>query len=228
MKHMRFLYLIIFTTVLLFSVESHAQYHTIGFRGGASIGFSNFEPSREMVADFGNYEGSFTYTYTGFQEYYGALQLELTYGQRGYRFEHKEDSELVSIRKINSVELPFLWRPYYTFSKDRGIVYGLLGMYLYYDISSVEITRDLKRPNSTYNTYKPYEYDSLRDNRLGIGVMGGFGFGWSLFRNFRMNLEARYIYAFSNVFRPAAQYKGNPIQSTTNRIAFSFGLTYSF
>lgn len=228
MKYIKFLYVIIFIAVSFFSVDAYAQSHTIGFKGGASIGFANFEPSKEMIADYENYEGSLTYTYTGFQEYYGALQVELTYAQRGYRFEHREDSDSVSIRKINSVELPFLWRPYYTFSKDRGIVYGLLGMYLYYDVSSVEINRDLKRPDSSFNTHNIYEYDSLKDNRLGIGVQGGFGFGWNLFRNFRANLEVRYIYAFSNVLRPASQWKGNPIQSTTSRVSCSFGFTYSF
>lgn len=219
--------LIILVLTLLNIGQVNAQKYTIGIKGGTSIGFSNFQGYNEnSIPHFGSYEGSLVYTYSGFQKYIGDLQTELTYSQRGFTFENFENSDTVEIRQITSVEIPFLWRPNYTFSKDRGIVYAVIGMYVYYDIYSKKGLLDTT-DSCNLDTVIRYEYDSLKDNRLGIGVLGGLGFGWNIVKNLRINIEARYTYAFSNVLRPAAQYEGNPIQSTTSRISFTFGISYT-
>ena len=193
------------------------------------MGMANFEPSKHTRLDMGNYEGALVYTYSGFQKYIGALQTELIYSQRGYTYDIlREDSDSVYTRKIRSIEIPFLWRPYYNFSKNRGIVYGLVGTYVYYDISSDVEQKHLTDPNSSFNSTAAWKYDSLRDNRLGIGVLAGVGFGWNILKHLQLSAEVRYSYGFSNVFRPAAQYEGNPVQSTTSKITVSMALVYHF
>ena len=219
--------ILIFITLSILSVcAASAQSHTIGIKGGTSMGFANIDSYTNMVPHLGNYEGSLVYTYSGFQKYYGDIQTEITYSQRGYRHQIMEDSDTVSTRQISSVEVPFLWRPNYIFSKDRGIVYGVVGMYLYYDISSTEGLLDVSDHNNL-NTIAKYKYDSLKDNRLGIGVLGGLGVGWNIVKNLRISAEVRYSYAFSNVLRPASKYEGNPVQSTTSRVSLTFGLSYT-
>ena len=218
--------IIVFT--LCAALHGYAQ-HSLGFRGGYTIGLANIEPTKHMRMDMGNYEGALTYTYSGFQKNVGALQTEIIYSQRGYSYDlQREESDSVFTRKIRSVELPFLWRPYYNFSKDRGIVYAVIGTYVYYDISSDIEYKDLTDPTSSFNSKNVWEYDSLRDNRLGVGVLAGVGFGWNIFKQLQLSAEFRYAYGFSNVFRPAAQYEGNPVQSTTSKMTVSMSLTYHF
>lgn len=223
----RAIFLIVLLVVVMSSESANAQSHDVGIRGGYSMGLANFEPKEETMLDMGNYEMALTYTYTGFQEYYGALQAELIYSQRGFAYAMEENSPQIYTRKIRSVEIPFLWRPYYTFSKDRGIVYGLLGIYAYYDISSNIIQKNGEDPNDDFNMSEDWEYNTLRDNQLGVGVIGGIGFGWNVSKNLRLTAEARYAYAFSNVLAPASDFVGNPVQSTTSKIIISMGLTYS-
>ncbi len=205
-----------------------AQY-SIGVRGGYVIGMANYEPAKYTKLGQGGYNFAATFTYSPDDEVeWTALQTELILSQRvvSYEISNKQDS--VYSRSIMAVELPLLWRPSVSLSRGKGVFYAVLGPYIYYDLSSKEKYEDLGDPNSEYNVSRDWEYDLLRDNRLGVGVAGGLGIGWTIAPQLRLMAEARFVYGFSNILKPAAQYEGNPIQSTTSQINFTFGLSYAF
>ncbi len=220
--------IILIVSLCVFCAKTYSQDHSLGLRGAYTIGMANYEPAKHTVMDFNNYAFGLTYTYTGFEKYYGALQTEITYAQRGMSYELIKNSDSVYIRKIRAIEVPILWRPYYTFSKDNGIIYGLLGPYVYYDISSDWEYKDKADSESSFNRKGKWEYDSLRDNRFGVGVIAGLGFGWNVAKRLRLMIEARYTFGFTNVLKPAGVYQGNPVLSGTSQLNMSVNIVYSF
>lgn len=212
----------------LFSGRVAAQQHTLGFRGGYSIGMANFEPTRYLESAKNLSQYALVYVYTGTNNpIYESLSIEINYSQRGFAQLAGKDSPKVTERTINSIEVPFLWRPNVTFAKDKLRVFASLGMYVYYDLFSKQKEYDKTDPSGTM-VITDWKYDALRDNRIGFGVVGGAGFGVKLARNLELAAEFRYVYSFSSVFRPAAKYVGNPVQSTTSQMNVSLGLYYTF
>lgn len=223
---------VILFIVLVFSVAASnsaiAQENSIGIKGGYGFGMANIEPRPFLKMAQGFYNAGVVFSHRGIKKSVDSWQVELIYAQRGYTTLLSEKSEFATTRVFNSIELPLLWKPNYSFAKDRVNIYGVIGPYLFYDVSSYEKYRDTKNPNSDYNRDEKWEYNSLRDNRIGYGVIAGGGLGYNISKSIQIAVEVRYIYAFSSVFRPASKYVGNPIQSTTSQITASLGIYYKF
>lgn len=217
-------------TLLLFASNgAKAQENSIGIRGGYGLGMANFEPRPAYFKmGMGFYNMGIAFNHRGIKKSVDSWQIELAYAQRGYSTLPWEGSDSTTTRVFNAIELPLLWKPNYSFAKDRANLYAVLGPYLFYDVSSKVKQVESKDPKSTFNKEYDWEYNSLRDNRLGYGVIAGIGFGYNISKSIQISAEFRYIYGFSSVFRPAGKYVGNPVQSTTSQMTASIGLYYKF
>ncbi|MEG2282482.1 MAG: PorT family protein, partial [Rikenellaceae bacterium] len=74
-----------------------------------------------------------------------------------------------------------------------------------------------------------YEYDKLRDNRLGYGIIGGGGISYLIAGRILIAVEARYKFGLSDIYRNPMKYpKSNYYQSQVSQYRFSAGLAYRF
>lgn len=207
--------------VLLLPQESRAQ-HYVGIRGGVGGGSVRFEPSRETKFYVGLPVVGVSYKFFGYGTVVGGIQTELNYVTKGFKYLPRFESDTTYQRRINAVELPFMWSPHVYFFKRNMRVFLNAGPYLSYSLSSSYKLVSKERGVLESGTYT---FNSLRDNRLEYGLAGGGGFSVAAGR-FEIQTEFRYALGFSDILKNRTKYAGNPLRSPIDQMNITVGLFY--
>lgn len=198
--------------------------HYIGIRGGYAMGNARFEPTRQTEMKMGLILGGLVYKFdVPSQKYVGCIEADINWSQRGYLVHQYFDSEEVSERKWNTIEIPILWQPYLPLSKGGTRFYLSAGPYFSYSFSST--FRDYnKATGETFSSGK-YEYDPVRDNRWEYGVTFGAGMLFAI-KRFSVTAEFRYNIGLSDLYKGVTKYEGNPFRSPTDQMNITVGVNY--
>lgn len=197
--------------------------HFIGLKGGMGGGSIRLNPTTEQNTMWGLPSFSLQYQYIGGDYIFGGIEVDLNYTQKGYITLPRMDSDTSYRRKVNTIELPFLWHPYVDMFKNKFRLFLNAGPYLAYNISSSYETVSQERGVLESGDY---EWDPLRDNRLEYGLMGGAGFSLQITKNIDILGEFRYTLGFSDLLKNPNKYSGNPYESPLSLMSVLVGVSY--
>lgn len=215
-----------FLTILAISIlgltSSLSAQHYVGVRGGWGGGSARFFPQREMGYEWGLPSAGISYKFYSNTKYVGAIELDLQYMSRGFMYDFERKGDESYHRRVNSIDLPFMWQPHiYMFNRHARFFINL-GVQFSYNIDSEYSI--VSKQNGVLES-GDYPLSLTRDNRLGYGLCGGAGFGVFIGR-FELALEGRYYYGYSDILRNSTKYEGNPVRSPLDNINISAGLYY--
>ena len=236
--------------ILLFTLLSQtmllAQEHYIGVRGGMGGGSMTVIPHIEKATNIKFPEFGVTYKRISEEKWLGGIQIEASYVKSGFTFLPRPKSDSSYNRNVNLIEMPFMWHPHYAFGKKENFkVFLNAGPYISYLLDSDYEYVDNIDKTSDYNRSGDYVYNRYLDVRLGYGVMGGAGIEVMITPKIEAQLEFRYKFAFSDIWKnkskvdpalspPTAaeveQMFGREeyVQSQMSQMAISFALFYRF
>lgn len=204
-------------TVLLLSVlgaGSVSAQHYIGVHGGYGGGSCRFLPKRESGMIWGMAMAGVSYKYYSRQLYVGGVGAEINYLQKGYKYDKVKDSDTSFQHRLSSIELPIIWQPYiYLFNRNARFFINLGLTFSYNFAASTQI---VSKKNGVLSDNK-YDFELVRDNRWGYGLVGGAGLSVLIGRA-EIVVEARYFYGFSDLFKNKTKYDSNPLRSPLDNI----------
>lgn len=212
--------------MLLIGTTGLSAQHYIGVRGGYGGGSARFNPSREMGYEWGLYNGGLSYKYYSETKYVGAVQTDVQFMQRGFKYDQYSKSDTSYHRKINSVDIPIMWQPHvYLFNRNARFFVNL-GVQFSYNMSS-EYWIESKEKGIIEKGEYPFKV--TRDNRLGYGLCGGAGLSVFMGR-VELAVEGRYYFGYSDILRSRTKYKDtenpNPLRSPLDNMNVSVALYY--
>lgn len=208
--------------LLLSAVPAGAQ-HYVGLRGGWGMGYGRFEPVSRYINDpvFGLWSGGIQWKYYGPIRYIGALGAEVEFMQKAYKYRTNLNSEDYTSRVVNSVNLPIIWHIHMNTANNRFRIFLNAGVWGSYNFrNSYETVVD----NGNKITY-PYDFQLVKDNPLGFGLLGGVGFN-VVFDRWEFMFEGRYYFSYGDIMRNNAVYAGNPVRSPLDNVSISLGFFY--
>lgn len=210
--------------------EVGAQELYLGIRGGVGGGSISTRPYQETKSTFGVPEFGISILYKGKGKYVDGLEANINYATSEYRWLAKPKSDSSYSRKINAVEIPIMWHARYDMDKERFSVFINLGPYISYDISSTEHWEGNNEPGSRWEARtQKYTYNTLVDNRIGYGIIGGGGISYLIGGRILISVEARYRFGLSDVYRNPNKYpKSQYNQSQVSQYRVTGGLAYRF
>lgn len=194
----------------------------VGVRAGYGMGSARIFPEREMQTLGGMMSAGISYKYFSDMRFVGAIQADLQYFQRGFKYDLIKDSDTSYQRRINSIELPLMWHPHFYIFNRKGRVFMNLGLNLSYNLNST--FEETSKKNGVLDK-GDYEMKLVRDNRWGYGLVGGFGVSF-FYDRFEFLFEGRYYYGYSDILKNHNKYVGNPLRSPLDNINFSIGVYY--
>lgn len=198
--------------------------HYVGVRGGYAMGSIRFEPSRPTKMKMGLMVGGLVYKFdVPAQKYVGCIEADVNWSQKGYRVRRYFDSEEVSERVWNVIEVPILWQPYLPLGKGGSRFYLSAGPYVSYAVDSR--MKEFNEVTGEVLAKGKYEYDPTRDNRWEYGVTFGAGFLVAI-RRFSISAEFRYNIGLSDLYKGVTKYEGNPFRSPADQMAVTLGVNY--
>lgn len=202
--------------------------HYIGIRGGYGMGTGRFEPVRQMSSYMGMLNFGVSYKIDiPKQRFVGAIEFDLEFLQRGYKYETYFESGEFKQRKYSTITLPILWQPYLPFTKTgESRLYLNAGPNLGYAFEST--TEETVKKDGTIVNQGKWEYDMLRDNRFEFGIVAGAGVVVAIKRKFLIGVDFRYYIMLSDTFKGVNKYAGNPFRSPVDVMNISFKMEYRF
>ncbi|MEG1555030.1 MAG: outer membrane beta-barrel protein [Rikenellaceae bacterium] len=184
------------------ATEAGAQDVYLGIRGGLGGGTIATRPFNEKKGSFGAPEFGISILYKGKGKYVDGLEADISYASSEFSWLAKVKSDSSYTRRINSVEIPIMWHARFDMAKERFSVFINLGPYISYDLSSTESWQGNNIKGSRWEERsQDYEYDKLRDNRLGYGIIGGGGISYLIAGRILIAVEARYKFGLSDIYR---------------------------
>ncbi len=241
-------YLILLLAILCSTSALRAQ-HTFGLTTSYGSSKVRAYPSIETKSVYGLYSGGISWRYYTAERYVGCFGIDLEYIQRGFAYapytstnnndEGNEDVDLLYYtRRINTLMMPILFQPHAYMLHNRLRVFGEVGITLSYDINST-YQDDLQNSYGTVDWKGDYNYKTVRDNRFGYGLLGGFGASL-LIDQLEIKASARYYFGYSDVVKNRNKYYSNnndttenpfsytPIRSPMDNVMFGVGVSYRF
>ena len=214
--------------ILLFSLLSQsvllAQEHYFGVRGGFGGGNMTTQPYIDQTLNFKFPEFGITYKRIGEDKWLGGVQIEASYVKSGFTFLERPKSDSSYNRRLNMIEIPFMWHPSYGFGKKENFkVFVNAGPYISYLLDSDYDYKDVFDETSDYNRAAEYVYNRYLDVRLGYGVMGGAGVEVQITRRIHAQVEFRYKFAFSDIWKNKAKVDPAISQPTPAELEQMFG-----
>ena len=236
--------LLLFAAGLSVTYDVSAQANYIGVRGGYGGGNIKLIPFAETGMAFGQPLFGISFKHYGRTEYFDAIQAEVNYVGSMYKTFARAKSDSTYTRTIYEFEVPIMWQPHYEFMDGRARVFLNAGPYISYAVSSKYEYKDRRDPSSDYNRKGTYHYNTMKDNRLGYGVIGGGGVSFLIRRRIEIQAEVRYRFGFGDIYKGSNKYdytptrqelvemgmSGNekPFQSQMGQIRASLAVYYRF
>lgn len=208
---------------MIFVSTSISAQGYLGIKGGMSGASARFNPSEFTTSYWGLPTYGVFYQYIGGDKFFGGIEIDLNYSQKGYAVMPRMDSDTVSRRTINSIDLPFLWHPTVDIVKDKFRLFFNAGPYLGYHLSSTYETSS--KQQGVMESYD-WEWNPARDNRWEYGLMGGGGIEVALASRLWVMAEFRYSWGFSDILKNPNKYDGNPFESPLSLMSVELGLSY--
>lgn len=217
-------------TLFAIAQSVNAQDLYLGIRGGLGGGKISIRPFHETKSTFGVPEFGVSLIYKGKGKYVDGLEANINYTTSEFKWLAKAKSDSSYTRQINAIELPIMWHARYDMDKERLSVFINLGPYISYDISSTESWKGDYIVGSTWETRsQKYEYNPLRDNQFGYGIIGGGGVSYLIAGRILLSVEARYRFGLNDIFRNPMNYpKSKYNESQVSQYRISGGLSYRF
>ncbi|MDE7356480.1 MAG: PorT family protein [Rikenellaceae bacterium] len=216
--------LAIVTTALSASAQGG---HYIGIRGGAGASKVRFYPRKESKLLLPNMTYGVAYKYLGGDRFFGGVELDVNYVEKGYKYLVKSDSDSSLQRKLTAIELPFMWQPHVWFAQNRARFFLNAGPYLSYMLKTSD-ERLVSKKDGEQAVYS-YDFNSLRDNRLEYGLSAGAGFGATIAGRLEVLFEFRYVVGFSDILKNPNKYPGSITQeSPIDQMNVTLGIHYLF
>ncbi len=242
LKFMKKIILIFTLLISIFSAYDLSAQHTVGVSMGASQGSFRPYPSQETKSVSGLLVGGVSWRYYSAQKYVGAVGIDIEYMERGYSYAPNasvaEDKNALDYytRYFNSIMIPIVWQPHIYAIHNKFRIFLDAAATFSYNMSSTYVN-DYARAQGATDWQGDYEYKTARDNRVGYGLMGGFGINY-IFGRFELMARARYYYGYADIVKNRNKYYTNnndgsenpfsitPTRSPVDNISVAFGLNY--
>lgn len=219
MKHLR---IILITLILIGSISEAYSQHYLGIRAGYGAGSARFFPAKETGYVWGLPSGGLSYKFYSDVKYVGAIEIDLQYTGKGFKYDLAKNSDTSYMRKLSSIELPLFWQPHVYFFNYHAKFFLNLGVNISYNFhSSYEYST---KSSGVYEEGK-YPFMITRDNRFGYGLCAGAGFS-VLFNRWEILAEGRYYFGYSDILKNTSKYELNPRRSPLDNINISLGVYY--
>ncbi len=201
--------------------------HYLGVRGGAGASKVRFYPRKESKYLMPNITYGVAYKYLGGDRFFGGVELDVNYVEKGYKYLVKSGSDSSLQRKLTAIELPFMWQPHVWFAQNRARFFLNAGPYLSYMLKTSD-ERLVSKKNGEKAVYA-YEFNPLRDNRLEYGLSAGAGFGATIAGRLEVLFEFRYVVGFSDILKNPNKYPASITQeSPIDQMNVTIGIHYLF
>ncbi len=217
-----FLLYIIFVAALATTVYSQ---HFVGVRGGGVAGSVRFLPSEETAYHIAKPQFGVSYKYLGGDKYVGGIEIDLNYTEKAFKVLPRPKSDSSYVRSIRTLELPIMWQPHVYMFKKRARLFINLGPYLAYHLGS---DWEFRSKENGLLEGGEYEYNTLRDNNIEYGLIGGAGYSVTIAKRVEVLAEFRYTFGFSDILKNKGVYSKNPSESPMDTMSVSFGVYYKF
>ncbi len=218
------IFLLCIVFVVAFSSAAYSQ-HSVGVRGGMVAGSVRFSPAEETAFHIAKPQFGVSYKYLGGDKYLGGIMADLNYTEKAFVVFPRAKSDSSYVRSIRTIELPILWQPHVYMFKNRCRLFLNLGPYVSYHVGSE--WEFISQENGVLESGE-YDYNTMRDNNLEYGVMGGVGFSVYIAKKIEVFAEGRYAFGFSDILKNKGIYNKNPAESPMQTISVSFGVYYNF
>ncbi len=222
--------------LLLLGIGSaSAQRQYVGVKGGWGEGDVRLYPHWTSPPVWGKLNGGVYWVYYGggkpnsylFDEYTGGVCVELELLQRGFQYAalDRNTKRYTYGRHMNSIVVPVMWQPHAFLLQDRLRIFLNAGATLSYNLDAGSIEYYIDNETGGYEEF-PYEWQTVRDNRWGYGLVVGLGAGWN-FEKIEVMMEARYYFGYSDIVKRKTIYLGTQfLRSPLDNINFSLGVAY--
>ncbi|MBE6200685.1 MAG: hypothetical protein E7134_00655 [Rikenellaceae bacterium] len=212
-----------------------AQKQYLGIKGGWGEGDVRLYPHWTSPPVWGKWNGGIYWVYYGggkenhylYDHVAGGVSVELEFLQRGFQYASLtpgySSERYMYGRHINSIMVPIMWQPHVFAFDERLRLYLNAGVTGSFNISSTEYFIDSE--TGKVETFD-YEFQTVRDNRWGYGLVVGLGGGWA-FDKIEVLAEGRYYFGYSDIVKRKTIYSGTQfLRSPLDNINFSIGVAY--
>ena len=215
----------------LHSAQAQKQY--LGVKGGWGEGDVRLYPHWPTPPVWGKWNGGIYWVYYGggkdnhylYDHVSGGVCVELEFIQRGFQYAALDrfTERYTYGRHINSIMVPLMWQPHVLTLDERLRLFLNAGVTASFNLNSTEYYID--NETGEVETYD-YEFQTVRDNRFGYGLVVGLGGGWS-FEKIEVMMEARYYFGYSDIVKRKTIYSGTQfLRSPLDNINLSVGVAY--
>ena len=216
-------------------VEASAQRQYLGFKGGWGEGDVRLYPHWTSPPVWGKFNGGFYWVYYGggkdnaylYDSYTGGLCVELELIQRGFQYAalDRNSKTYTYERAMNTLMVPIMWQPHVFAFDERLRLFLNAGATLSYNLAVG--SKEFYTHNETGEREEfDYEWQTVRDNQWGYGLVVGLGAGWAL-EKVELMFEARYYFGYSDIIKRKTIYLGTQfLRSPLDNINFSLGVAY--
>jgi hypothetical protein len=216
---------------------AQAQRQYFGFKGGWGEGDIRLYPHWTSPPVWGKLNGGFYWVYYGggknsaylADDYTGGICVEVELLQRGFQYAALDRStkRYTYGREINSIMVPIMWQPHVFAFDERLRLFLNAGATLSYNLDAGSIEYYIDNVTGERENID-YEWQTVRDNRWGYGLVVGLGGGWN-FERIEVMLEARYYFGYSDIVKRKTIYLGTQfLRSPLDNINLSLGVAYRF
>lgn len=214
--------------------SASAQKQYFGIKGGWGEGDIRLYPHWTSPPVWGKWNGGIFWVYYGggkdnhylYDHVSGGVCVELEFLQRGFQYAalDRNTKRYTYGRHINSIMLPIMWQPHIFTLDERLRLFLNAGITASFNINSTEYYID-NLSGEVVDTYD-YEFQTVRDNRFGYGLVVGLGGGWN-FERIELMMEARYYFGYSDIVKRKTIYSGTQfLRSPLDNINLSIGVAY--
>lgn len=228
-------YLLLLLVGLAGLQTASAQVQYFGLKGGWGEGDVRLYPHWTSPPVWGKLNGGFYWVYYGggkdnaylYDDYTGGVCVELEVLQRGFEYAalDRNSKQYMYGRHFNSITVPIMWQPHAFALDGRLRLFLNAGATLSYNLSQGSIEYYINNDTGKVEEFD-YEWQTVRDNRFGYGLVVGLGAGLN-FSRIEVMAEARYYFGYSDIVKRKTIYLGTQfLRSPVDNINFSLGVAY--
>ena len=225
--------------VLLLAVAgvgtASAQRQFFGVKGGWGEGDVRLYPHWTSPPVWGKLNGGLYWVYYGggkdsaylYDHVSGGICVELELIQRGFSYAALDrPTKLYTYgREMNTLMVPIMWQPHIFAFDGRLRLFLNAGATLSYNLDWGSQEYYIENETAIREEFD-YEWQTVRDNRWGYGLVVGLGGGWS-FEKIEVMMEARYYFGYSDIVKRKTIYLGTQfLRSPLDNINLSLGVAY--
>ena len=220
-----FSFLFLINTLLLFPQATHAQFGK--FEMGFSAGFAHNKLHTTAIRDLSTYDAKIGFGVSVHTQYFVknwlAVELDLSCIQKNYAWKHATFANQTT--KNTYIQLPAMLR--FSLGKKQFKLFANAGGF-----GGCLVNRRVSGAVfNVFNMETPYSYDEKseldkrRDRRIELGLVVGLGLEYFLNNQYRLFVEARYLYGATDLQKK--NYMLNQIPRYNDTFLFQAGCLFN-